>query len=79
MFASILTFDFDLILGSFLTFWSPNGLFLGFGLCPKAVLGCTHLVVQLSFCMFPSILVLVFTEFWGHVLLLGVLMGYFWG
>ena len=26
---SILTFDFDLILGSFLTFWGPNGLFLG--------------------------------------------------
>ena len=22
----ILTFDFDLILGSFLTFWGPNGL-----------------------------------------------------
>ena len=25
----ILTFDFDLILESFLTFWGPNGLFLG--------------------------------------------------
>ena len=31
MFLSILTFDFDLILGSFLTFWVPNRLFLGFG------------------------------------------------
>ena len=29
MFPSILTFDFDLILGSFLTFLGPNGLFLG--------------------------------------------------
>ena len=29
MFPSILTFDFGLILGSFLTFWGPNGLFLG--------------------------------------------------
>ena len=29
--SSILTFDFDLILGSFLTFWGPNGLFLGLG------------------------------------------------
>ena len=29
MFPSILTFDFDLILGSFYTFWGPNGLFLG--------------------------------------------------
>ena len=28
---SILTFDFDLILGSFLTFWGPNGLILGSG------------------------------------------------
>ena len=27
---SILTFDFDLILGSFFTFWGPNRLFLGF-------------------------------------------------
>ena len=26
---SILTFDFDLILGSFLTFGGPHGLFLG--------------------------------------------------
>ena len=31
MFLSILTFDFDLILGSFLAFWGPNGLFLGLG------------------------------------------------
>ena len=31
MFPSILTFDFDIILGSFLTFWGPNGLFLGSG------------------------------------------------
>ena len=31
MFLSILTFDFDLILGSFLTFLGPNGLFLGLG------------------------------------------------
>ena len=28
-FSSILTFDFDLILVSFLTFWGPNGLFWG--------------------------------------------------
>ena len=31
MFPSILTFKFDLILGSFLTFQGPNGLFLGSG------------------------------------------------
>ena len=31
MFPSILTFDFDLILWSFLTFWGPNGQLLGLG------------------------------------------------
>ena len=31
MFSSILTFAFDLILGSVCTFWGPNGLFLGSG------------------------------------------------
>jgi len=31
MLPSILTFDFDLILGSFLAFCGPNGLFLGLG------------------------------------------------
>ena len=41
---SILTFDFDLILGSFLTFWGPNGLFLGSGKVSKTVLGFTHVV-----------------------------------
>ena len=31
MFSSIMTFDFDLILRSFLTFWGPNGLFFWVG------------------------------------------------
>ena len=31
MFPSILTLDFDLISGPFLTFWGPNGLLLGLG------------------------------------------------
>ena len=31
MFPSILTFDFALNLGSFLTFWGSNGLFWGQG------------------------------------------------
>ena len=31
LFLSILTFTFDLILGSFSTFWGTNGLFLGLG------------------------------------------------
>ena len=47
MFLSILTFEFDLILGSFLNFWGPKGLFL------KTVLGSTtHVVVQISFSIF---------------------------
>ena len=37
MFLSILTFNVDLILGSFLTFWGPNGLFLGSGFGLKTV------------------------------------------
>ena len=31
LFSSTLTFDFNSILGSFLTFWGPNGPFLGSG------------------------------------------------
>ena len=55
MFPSILIFGFDLILGSFLTFWGPNGLFLGLRKGSKTVLGSTHVVEQLSFTMLPSI------------------------
>ena len=51
MFPSILTFDFDSILGLFLTFGGPNGLFLGLGKGPNTVLGSTHVVEQLSFSM----------------------------
>ena len=60
MFHSILTFNFDLILGSFLTFWGPNGLFLGLRKRSKTVLGSTHIVEQFSFCMFSSILIFDF-------------------
>ena len=72
MFASILTFNFGLILGSFLTFWGPNGLFLGLWKGSKTVLGSTHVVEQLSFSMLPSILTFdfdlilgSFLTFWG--------------
>ena len=57
LFLSILTFDFDSIFGSFLTFWGPNGLFFGLGKGSTTVLGATHVVEQLSFCMFSSILI----------------------
>ena len=56
MLPSILTFDFDLILGSLLTFRGSNGLFLGLGQDLKTVLGSTHVVEQLSFSMFLSFL-----------------------
>ena len=52
MFLSILTFYFDLILGSLFNFWGPNGLILGLGKGSSTVLGSTHVVEQLLFSMF---------------------------
>ena len=52
MLPKILTFDFDLILGSFFTFWGPIGLFLGLGKGPNTLLGSTHVVEQLFFIYF---------------------------
>ena len=72
-FLSILTFDFNLIFGSFLTFLGPNGLFLGLGKGPKTVLGSTYVVKQLSFSMFLSILTFDFA------LILGYFFFTFWG
>ena len=72
MLPSILTFDFDLIFGSFFTFWGPNGLFLGSEKSLKTDLGSTHVVEQLSISMFLSILTFEFDlilgsffTFWG--------------
>ena len=53
LFLSIPTFNFDLILGSFLAFWGPNGLFLGLGKGSNPVLKSNHVVDQLSFSMLP--------------------------
>ena len=60
MLLSILKFTFDLILGSFFISSGPNGLFLGLGKGSKSVLGSTHVVQQLSFSMFLSILAFEF-------------------
>ena len=60
MFLSILTFEFDLILGSFFTFWGPNGLFLGLEDGLTTVLGSTYVVEQLSSSLFFSILTFYF-------------------
>jgi len=49
LFLSILTFDFDSILGSFLTIWGTNRLLLGLGKGPNIVLETTHVVEQLYF------------------------------
>ena len=48
-FPSILTADFDLLLGLFLTFWCSNGVLLGLIWGSKTILGSTHVVTQLSF------------------------------
>ena len=42
----ILTFDYDSIWGSFLTFWGLNGLFLGPMLGQKTLLVSIHVVEQ---------------------------------
>ena len=47
MIPSIPSLEFDLILGSFFTFWAPNGLFLGLRKGSKTILGSTHVVEQL--------------------------------
>ena len=47
-FSSILTFEFDLILGPLFTFGGPNGVFLGSRKSTKSVLGSTHVVEQFS-------------------------------
>ena len=65
MFPSILTFDCNSILGSFLTFWCPNGLFLGLEKGRNTVLRTTHVVEQLSFSIIPSILTFDFDLIWG--------------
>ena len=70
---SMLTFDFDLILGPLLTFWGLHRLLLGLEYGSTTILGSTHVVEQLSFSMLPSILTFDFDlilgsffTFWGH-------------
>ena len=75
LFLSILTFGFDSILGSFFTFWGPNGLFLGLGKGSNTVLGSTHVIEQLSFSMFLSILLFDFYLILGSLSSFWALMG----
>ena len=68
---------FNLILGSFFTFWGPNGLFLGSGKGSITVLGCTHVDEQLLFSIVPLILTFDFDIILGLFLTFGALIGYF--
>ena len=79
MFSLILTFDFDLILGSFFDFGGPNGIFLGSIWGSKTILGYTHVVEQLLFSIVTLILNFDFDLIFGSFLTFWALMGYFWG
>ena len=68
MFPSILTFYFDLVLGSFFNFWGPNGLFLRLGQGSETDFGSFHVVEQLSFSMFLSLLAFEFGLILGSFL-----------
>ena len=63
---SIITFVGDLILGSFLAFCGPHGLFWESWEAQKSLLGpLINVVEQLFLSMFPSILTFYLTLFWG--------------
>ena len=68
----LLTFDFDLILGSIFAFWGLNGLFLELEWGLRTVLGSTLVLEQLSFYLCLSILTFYFDLIWGSFLT-------FWG
>ena len=81
MFNLILIFEFDLILGSHLMFWGPDGLFLGSRLGSKIVFGSTHVAKQLLSSIVSLILTFDFDLILESFLTFGALMGYFldWG
>jgi len=75
---SNIAFVFELILGSFLAFWGPNGLFLEVRLRLKNCSGSTNLVEQLLFSILTSILTFDLYEIFGSFLYFWALMGYLW-
>ena len=79
IFLSILAFDFDLIFVSYLTFWGPDGLFLGWTRGSSTVFGSTHIVEQISFSMFLSILTFDFDIVLESFCTLLSPNGLFWG
>ena len=75
MLSSIVTFEFDLVLGLFLTFW---GFFVvEFG--SKTISRCTRVVKHLLFSKFSSIPTFDFDLILGSFFTFGALMGLFWG
>ena len=64
----MLTFEFDLILGLLLAFCGHNWRFWGVGEASKIVLRSPHVVENLSFSMFPSILTFYFDLILGQFL-----------
>ena len=77
MFNSILIFEYDLILGSYLMFWGPNGLFLGSGSGSKIVFGSTNVVEHLLFSIVPLFLTSNFDLTLELFLTFWALIGYF--
>ena len=68
MFPLILSFDFDLILGSFFDFLGPLWAFFGFNVGFKKCFGSTHVVEHLSFSMISWILTFEFDFILGSFL-----------
>ena len=50
-----------------MSFEGPNRLFLGFGKGSKTFYGFNHVIKQLSFCMFSSILIFDFSVILGVI------------
>ena len=70
MFSSILTFDFDLILGSVLVFWALMAYFWGWGKVQNCF-GSTHKAEKFlfsMFSMFPLLLTFTFDLILGSLL-----------
>ena len=63
---------FCLIFGSFFDFWGPKGLFLGLGKGSPTDLGSIHVVEQILFSLFLSILTFNFDSILGSFMT-------FWG
>ena len=71
MFPSTLAFDFDLMLGSFLTFWAQMGYFWGWGRVRKLFCGLLMLLFNSHF--------VYFRQFWYLFLLNFGVIFTFWG